>query len=55
LVLQADYAEFLNEVGMEGRVIHVASLDENGDIQCARDALALAARPSRHFGSGAGR
>jgi hypothetical protein len=36
---QADYADLLAELGMEARVTHVASPDENGDIEAANGAL----------------
>jgi len=55
--LQADYAELLAELGMEARVTHVMSPDENGDVEAANGALKrsveqeLLLRGSRDFAS----
>lgn len=37
--LQADYAVFLSELGIEARVTHVATPDENGDVEAANGAF----------------
>jgi hypothetical protein len=55
--LVADYAELLAELGMEARVTHVASPDENGDIEASNGSLKRAVeqelllRGSRDFAS----
>lgn len=36
---QADYAQLLAELGMEGRVTHVASPNENGDVEASHNRL----------------
>lgn len=56
-VLQADYAALLGEQGIEARVTHVASPDENGDVEAANGAFKraieqeLLLRESRDFNS----
>lgn len=55
--LQADYAQLLGELGIEARVTHVASPDENGDVEAANGAFKRAVeqelllRASRDFAS----
>jgi hypothetical protein len=56
-VLQSDYAALLGEQGIEARVTHVASPDENGDVEAANGAFKraieqeLLLRGSRDFSS----
>jgi hypothetical protein len=56
-ILQADYAALLGELGIEARVTHVDSPDENGDVEAANGAFKRAVeqelllRGSRDFAS----